>query len=168
VPALDDGSGARASMLDGRAAAWDDRAVRARYPLTELATLRGTRARATALELAEAITAEAKALAARDAAAERVAAWVRAARAVTLVDDQPLRAAEVVQRAAYAQRLRRDAGRARELLAAREDELALAQAAVAQARGEATQARGEREVVDRHRERWTDERRKARERLDET
>lgn len=138
-----------------------------RYPLHELATLRGTRARATALELGQAIAGEARAQAALDAARAGLTAAEAGARAATLVDDAPLSAAEVARRAAYALRLRRAVDRARTLLATRADDLARAQALVAQARAAATEARGEREVVDRHRERWTDERRRARDRADE-
>lgn len=138
-----------------------------RYPLAELATLRGTRAQATALELGEALAAEVRAVAAVEVAAARQAACVAAARAATLLDGEPLAAAAVARRAAYALRLRRDVERASAHLAARQTELGRARAAVAQARGQVVDARGEREVVERHRERWTDARRRARDRLDE-
>lgn len=141
--------------------------VTTRYPLAELATLRGTRAQATALELGAALAAETRAVAAVEAARARRAAWVAAARAVTLLDGEPLVAAAVVRRAAYALRLRRDVERAAADLAARQAELVRAQAVVAEARGQVVDARGEREVVERHRERWTDDRRRARERADE-
>ena len=137
------------------------------YPLAGLATVRGTRAEATALELGAALALERAAEAAVAAAVRAHGASVTAARAATLIDDAPQPAWAVARRAAYALRLRRDVDRARTALTARRAELTRAQALVAQARAHATEARGEREVVDRHRERWTDEQRRVRERRED-
>ncbi|HVK78319.1 MAG TPA: hypothetical protein VM734_33670 [Kofleriaceae bacterium] len=138
-----------------------------RYPLERLATLRAQRAAGAAIDLAAALRGEADAEAARAAAVERRDRAVAAARAIALSDGGAAPVWAISRREAYAIRLRRDADRAGEALAAREAELAGWRELVAAARAQMTEARAEREVVDRHRARWQDDQRRDRARRDE-
>ncbi len=141
--------------------------VTSRYPLARLAELRAQRATGAAIDLAAALAGLAEAEAQVEAATAAVAAATAAARAMPLVGGAETAAPEVLRRAAYGERLRRDLERARARLAIRQAERDEWQAAVVHAQGRMTEARAEHRVVERHRERWQDVAAKRRDRRED-
>jgi len=137
---------------------------RSGYPLEPARVVRGA-AEARAKEgLARALRALDRAAEARAAAAARL----RAARAERRpVTKGPRSGAEIAREAAFAERLRaREAAlveAVREALAAERR----ARRAVRRARGALSSAAASREVVERHRARWSEDRDKRRERAEE-
>ncbi|HUQ02279.1 MAG TPA: hypothetical protein VM261_07255 [Kofleriaceae bacterium] len=141
-----------------------------RYPLARLAEIRALRATGAAVDLAEALAGERDAEAEVAEARAAVEAARVAARAATLVADAAGASSAmwaVVQREAYAIRLRRDVERAIARVTAREAELAEWRATVAQARETMISTRADQKVVERHREQWEDAAKKKRERRED-
>ncbi len=138
-----------------------------RYPLERLAELREVRATGAAIDLAAALGGEAAADAEVTAARAAVEAARAAARGVPLAGATAVPAWAVIQREAWAMRLRRELARCQARLAAVEAERDEWRTAVALGREQATSARADHQVVERHRERWEDGERKKRERREE-
>ncbi len=136
----------------------------ATYPLVRLAALRAQRAAGAAIDLAAALRGHDEAEAALARAVARHTGAVAAARGVVLCEAGPTPVWAIARREAYGIRLRRDVERARVGVTAREGELAGWREMVSAARGQVVTTRAEREVVDRHRSRWQEDQRRARER----
>lgn len=138
-----------------------------RYPLARLAEIRALRATGAAIDLAAALAGETEAEAEVAEARAGVEAARGAARAATLTGETPLAAWQVVQREAYAIRLRREVQRAEERLKVCEAELAEWRGAVEAARVSATAARADVKIVELHRDRWETAAKKKRERRED-
>lgn len=138
-----------------------------RYPLARLAEIRALRATGAAIDLAAALAGEAEAETDVAEARAAVDAARTAARTFTLAATGSTPAWSVVQRDAYAIRLRREIDRSLVRLAACESDLAEWRATVESARDQAVTARAEHKVVERHRERWEDADKKKRERRED-
>jgi len=140
---------------------------RSRYPLEALRGERGRDQRARTLDMASAVAAAKDA----DAAAARAQATASAARTRATAATEAARGAMTGGRAGaiaiadrHAALMRRAAVIARDAQARADAGARLAAEQVAAARGELGSARGRAEVVERHRDRWEDDARRARER----
>ena len=138
-----------------------------RYPLARLAEIRALRATGAAIDLAAALAGESAAETEVTEARASLEAARAAAREFSLTGADSAPAWSIVQREAYAIRLRRDIERAQVRLAACEADLAEWRAAVAHARDQATAARADHKIVELHRERWDDAAKKKRERRED-